>query len=363
MFHDFYKRYERWWPAVFFAFGFAYDVWSLGRIDSLAGILRQTGFLAILALLLGLEVLVAHGRVLIPERVQKLWKYNELLAHFLLGSLLSEYTLFFFKSSSLWSSFLFIGLLVLILVVNEFKRFQGNSAVPARVTLFLICLVSYFAYIVPLVLGFIGPLTFLLSLALAAGLCALGLRWLGGKLMLTEPQARKSFHLQLTLPLVAVITGFAVLYFTRLIPPIPLAVHYMGIFRELKRESGQYVLGYERAGAAFWQPGERTFLMRPGDRPICFVRVFSPHRFKDSIQMRWMVKDASKGWTSTDTIPFSITGGRAEGFRGYTMKSNLRPGQWQVRTETLDGRELGRVYFKIEIAGEELVPDIEYIRQ
>jgi hypothetical protein len=363
MFHEFYKRYERWWPAAFFVLGFVYDVWSLGRIDSLAGILRQTGFLALLALLLGLEILVAHGRVVISERISKLWKYHELLAHFLLGSLLSEYTLFFFKSSSLWSSFLFIGILGLVLVLNEFKRFQGNSAVPARVTLFLICVVSYFAYMVPLILGFIGTLTFLLSLSLSAGLCAAGLRWLGRKLALTEPQARKSFHLQLTLPLVAVIAGFALLYFTRLIPPIPLAVHYMGIFRELKKEAGQYVLGYERAGAVFWQPGEQTFFMRPGDRPICFVRVFSPNRFKDSIQMRWLLKDPTKGWTTTDTIPFSISGGRAEGFRGYTTKSNLQPGQWQVRTETLDGRELGRVYFKIEVAGDEFIPNLEYVIQ
>jgi hypothetical protein len=63
--------------------------------------------------------------------------------------------------------------------------------------------------------------------------------------------------------------------------------------------------------------------------------------------MRWHWKDDARGWTLQDSIPVRIVGGREQGFRGYGVKSNYRPGQWKVQVETTDGREIGRVYFDL----------------
>jgi hypothetical protein len=63
--------------------------------------------------------------------------------------------------------------------------------------------------------------------------------------------------------------------------------------------------------------------------------------------MRWYRKDA-RGWQLTDSIPINIVGGREQGFRGYGLKSNHQPGDWKVEVETTDGREIGRVYFRVE---------------
>jgi hypothetical protein len=54
-----------------------------------------------------------------------------------------------------------------------------------------------------------------------------------------------------------------------------------------------------------------------------------------------------------DSIPIKIVGGRGEGFRGFGMKSNYEPGEWKVQVETQDEREIGRVYFSLEIAPDE----------
>ena len=50
---------------------------------------------------------------------------------------------------------------------------------------------------------------------------------------------------------------------------------------------------------------------------------------------------------TSDRIRIDITGGRQEGFRGYTYKQNYASGEWQMRVETQDGRELGRIYFEV----------------
>ena len=48
-----------------------------------------------------------------------------------------------------------------------------------------------------------------------------------------------------------------------------------------------------------------------------------------------------------------LVGGRVEGFRGFGTKSNYQPGDWKVQIETTDEREIGRVYFNLEIAPDE----------
>ena len=45
------------------------------------------------------------------------------------------------------------------------------------------------------------------------------------------------------------------------------------------------------------------------------------------------------------TVP--IRGGREDGYRLYSMKYNVFAGDWRVNVETLDGRVIGRVNFKI----------------
>jgi hypothetical protein len=68
--------------------------------------------------------------------------------------------------------------------------------------------------------------------------------------------------------------------------------------------------------------------------------------------MRWYWKDNARGWKLHDSIPIKIVGGRDQGFRGYGLKSNYQPGAWKVQVETTDGREIGRVYFDLEMAPE-----------
>ena len=62
--------------------------------------------------------------------------------------------------------------------------------------------------------------------------------------------------------------------------------------------------------------------------------------------MEWWFKEA-RGWKRTDSIPISIAGGRDQGFRGYTVKSAVLEGDWQVRVVTSDQREVSRIYLSV----------------
>ena len=53
------------------------------------------------------------------EFLLKVWPYKTEAIHFLYGSLLSAYTIFYFKSSSFSSSFLFLLILTGLLFLNE----------------------------------------------------------------------------------------------------------------------------------------------------------------------------------------------------------------------------------------------------
>jgi hypothetical protein len=85
-----------------------------------------------------------------------------------------------------------------------------------------------------------------------------------------------------------------------------------------------------------------------------FFRIVSPARFADQVQLRWYWRAGGVvgGWALQDTIPIAIVGGRAQGFRGYGVKANHQPGDWKVQVETTDGREIGRIYFELEIAAQ-----------
>lgn len=53
-----------------------------------------------------------------------------------------------------------------------------------------------------------------------------------------------------------------------------------------------------------------------------------------------------------DRIPLKISGGREGGYRAYSFKQRIDPGDWRVDVESQDGRIIGRVSVTIEAQSE-----------
>src|SRR5579859_1410311 len=166
----YYEKNEHAFDIAAFVGGFLFDIAMLDRIDAWSTIGQQAAYLALIGVIL-LQMFFAEGKpapALNGMPVFKRWyyEYRVALVHFLLGTLLNLYTLFFFKSSSLIVSFAFMGVLVLLLVANDSKRMKAIG-LSFKFALFSLCLLSFCAAIVPVLVGSMGLFVFMLSMLTA----------------------------------------------------------------------------------------------------------------------------------------------------------------------------------------------------
>ncbi len=338
----YYEKNEAVVDVGFFVGGFVFDVFTLSDVDDTVSIVQQLVYLVAIAWLLVVDVFASEQLYTPGKLLNKVWDYRHLAAHFLLGSLLSVYSLYFIKSSSLWASLGFVLVFVGIMVANELS-FVQNGKHFIKFSIFTICVFSFFSTVAPVLLGFVGFVPFLLS-GLATSLMVYGLfRWLNSKNVSDETVQR-----QVVLPGALIITFFTLFYFLGLIPPVPLSIKKIGIYHRIEKSDGVYVLSFSNDWWKFWQSGAQDFKAEPGDKINVFVSVYSPTRFSDSVILHWQYYDKNKGWQTSDRIPLQISGGRKEGFRGFASKQNYSEGQGRIKVETTNGSEIGRIYFDVQ---------------
>ena len=349
---EFVHKHKKWEPLVFFIAGFSFDAMLLHRIDDPLMLIHQAVYLSLCAFVIAWDLfgdvdraevpVTENGRI--PKFFSKLWSYREGVLHFMLGTLLNVYTIFYFKSGTLLSSIFFLILVASLLFLNEVRPKQVPKHI-LRNALFGLCLISYLNVIVSILAGSIGTFVFIGAVVLAATLHSAYAWYLKRKL---DP-AKIRLHVQA--PFFAILVIYSLLYVTKVLPPVPLSVKHIGIYHNVTRVEGGYQLEEHRPEWRFWENGDQTFQANVGDRVFCFVQVFAPHGFHDQLKLRWRFHDPVRGWTVGDSIPLSVSGGREEGFRGFTSKSNYVPGDWRVEVETSDGREIGRIGFTIVTGG------------
>jgi hypothetical protein len=339
---NFYHAHEGACTVALFVAGFLFDTLAVGRIDKPHNIVHQATYLLLCAAFISTELTERFGGYVPPPRFQRVWPYRNGATHFMLGTLLNIYMLFYFKSSSFGTSFLFLAVLAGLLAANELKPFE-SSGTTLRMTLFSLCLISYFTYLIPTLAGAIGWLPFIGTLAASTGCVAA----LFARLKSRVKEPRLVLGRLVVAPYACVALSFAVLYFAKVIPPVPLSLSEIGIYHDVKREGDQFILSELRPRWRFWEKGDQRFLARPGDALYCYASIFSPTRFKERLQVRWLYRDPVAGWEEFDAIPLDIAGGRDGGWRGFTTKTRWKPGAWRVKVETSDRRELGRIDLRI----------------
>jgi len=346
-------------PAVFFLSGVTYDTLTLTRIDRLQDNLLLLLYIVLLGLLIVLTGRLGIAPAETPELehpsglarlLLRTRPYYPMAMQFLLGGLFSAYAIFYSRSASLTSTGIFLGLLVLLLVGNEFLR-DRLSNLRLLVSLYALVCFSFFTFFLPVMAGSIGTWVFLLGagLSVIVTLRVVHLIYKDNR----ERSAREAMGTSVPgIALIGLLVGF---YFLNWIPPVPLSMKFGGMYREVQRQGDRFLLTYDRDWYEVWKRSENPY---PADEPIyCFTAVFAPVALDATVYHHWYFRpDRSKPFTHADKIPIKIVGGREGGYRAYTFKQRLDPGDWRVDVETEDGRIVGRVSVQVEERGERPTP-------
>jgi len=146
----------------------------------------------------------------------------------------------------------------------------------------------------------------------------------------------------------AIFCIFNLLYFLNVIPPVPLSLKDIGIYHSvLHRSDGTYLALYEPAPwYQFWRTTSAEYSSNNGTA-ACFSAVFAPADLQTPIHHVWEYKNAGGEWEERSRISFPISGGREEGYRGWSNKSALVPGEWRCNVETSGGALIGRISFAV----------------
>ena len=346
-------------PVVFFFAGVTYDTVTLTRIDRLLDNLILLLYLMVLGILIVLkgrtDLQKIHGEPVTTGKaahvLDRAEPYYPMGIQFLLGGLFSAYTIFYSQSASLTTTAVFFGVLVLLLVGNEFLH-DRLSSLKLLISLYALVAFCFFTFFLPVLTGIMNWIMVVLGAVLSL---ALALRVL--ELVYQGQTSRARMELvKAGGPAVAVVAVLIAFYFLNWIPPVPLSLKLGGIYHQVEKVDGLYHLTFEKP--AWYQVMKRSDNPFHGDGPAyCFTAVFAPVDLKTIIYHRWQYRmvtpgRSSKGdFSTTDRIPIRISGGREGGYRGYTIKQHVPPGEWRVDVETEDGRVIGRVLFRVEGAG------------
>ncbi len=339
------SKVKRHWMTLSFVFGFIIDNITLNRVDQLFDnfILASYVLLAMIALLL----LYASASHKIQGRKGELArKYAPLLVQFAFGGLLSGMLIFYGRSGAWAQTWPFMTVILLAIYGNETIKDRASRLIYNLAILF-IGLFSYTVLVIPVFTGWMGPWVFV-----GSGLLALFVMYQFVQLLLRiVPNFMAMQMRSIVFTLGTIFCTFNFLYFANIIPPIPLSLKDVGIYHSVVRIGDSiYELKYE-AGRWFepFKNSDDTYHAQANDQIFCFAQVFAPTKLATDIVHVWEFKNPDTGeWEEHASLPYSISGGRSDGFRGYTLIKNYTDGKWRCSVETTRGQVLGRETFVID---------------
>lgn len=340
---EIYEKHERRVGIGLMALGFTVDNLTLSRIDLLFDNLVLFAYLLIAITSIITINAYASGKLQYAF-MHTLHPWLTLPMQYAFGGLFSGFFIFYSRSASFIASWPFLLMLAALLVGNELARTK-YARFTFQITTFYTALFSFSIFYIPVLTKRIGADIFLLS-------GAVSLLGISTVLLLLRNLAYERFQKSqksVIISIAIVFSIFNIMYFTNIIPPIPLSLKAIGIYHSIKRDNSGY---NARAEAPEWyQFYNDTSLIfhRYGNEPIfVFSSVFAPTDLKTPIFHRWSLYDEkSRTWIEKNRLSFSIVGGRDGGYRGYSYKQNVQAGRWRVDVITKRDQLIGRITFTV----------------
>jgi hypothetical protein len=341
-FRELFERYERRASALAIVCGLLIDTFTLHRIDLYLTNILLVFYLVLAAFSIALLNLHEAGRA---RWVSEGLHFSLLVAiQFALGGLFGRFLVYYARSGELFASWPFLLILAVLLVGNEFAR-KYYTLFVLQISLLFLAVFSFLIFFVPILLGKMGAMVFLLS-----GLLSLAVIVLFVAALRFFIPLRVNANLTALIVCVGSVFFFVnFLYYTNIIPPIPLSLSSAGVYHSLVRTPMGYQGSTEKKSWRDLFSFYDQVHLRPGSSLYAYSAVFAPTDFGTSVVHVWQHYDEKKdAWVDVGRVAFGIVGGRDGGYRGHSIKSNITPGWWRVNIQTLDGQIIGRIRFRVQ---------------
>lgn len=334
-------------PLSFFIGGFVWDAITIGKkVDMLDMVIFALYLVAAAVLMYQLAEPTSSARRIgqrllswpwLQTRVSRWpvedWPYW--ILQFLFGSVLSALFILYFKSSSYGLAWVLTLLLGVLLVANEFMESEYRR-LSLCWSMFGLCFILWCNFAFPFLFGSVHAAWFYLSTLLGATVTYV--------LYHRAPR-----HTGRIWPVWLIAGALMLAYRVDMIPPVPLVKQAVVIAYDLEKTSEGYWMTVEKSPWwNFWRVDSDHVHVQPGQRLICFSAVFAPQGLHTKLLHDWQKKVEGR-WVSVSAPGFSLTGGRESGYRGYTYKSKLTPGEWRVLIQTATRQTIAVSNFYVSV--------------
>jgi hypothetical protein len=348
---NWYGKFERPISSLSLIAGFVFDAVTLHRVDTP----WENFWIVAHLLIVGIFIILIHmkergvGDEHNPSKAH-FWFVN--ILQFFFGGILSTYLVFYFRSADILVTWPFIALLAGAFIANESLK-KHYIRLSFQISLFFLSIYSFSIFLVPIVLHRIGPWIFILSGIVSIIFITIFLLLLF-RFVKREFKESKTITIGLIAGICALIN---ILYFTNLIPPIPLSLKDAGIYHSMHRNSdGNYDIIYQDYGWKGYFTLYPDFVETSSSPVYAYSAIFSPKNLNINIIHEWQHYDeVKKVWVTESVISLPVVGGRDGGFRTYSVQSNLASGKWLVNIKTEQNQVIGHLRFTIVRADVESV--------
>lgn len=253
------------------------------------------------------------------------------LVSFFLGTFLAHTLVYYFRSSDVLQVWPIFAVVALSIISNEFLY----GIVP-DILLYFVALTLYILFNVPIFLNKVNNSTFLISILISVVVISI-LTLILQRIFLSK----KDF---LFLIIFSILFPFLILrlYYLNYIPAVPLALGDSGFYSYIQKEvDDKNISSYIKKEEGIIK-AKKFFFLEDSSLNINFLKdsnilyffssIISPADVSATITHVWQRYDETKEqWIEHSRISYDISGGREEGYRGYSNITNLHQGKWKVR--------------------------------
>ncbi|HTL39335.1 MAG TPA: DUF2914 domain-containing protein [Methylomirabilota bacterium] len=340
----FYAKYESLFMPALIIWGFIYHYITFKVIPIDDVLYLVFGYLGLATITIVFMHIYDMGKI--SEWFRYVRLFCPLVLQFALGSVIGGVFIFYWFSGSIFASWPFIVFVIILIIALEiYKHYLENPIVQFG-------LYNFASY---LLLAVALPY-FLTSIDIGLFIAAGWISFLIVAILVFALQKSPSIisrKYRILMVCFLILVAMNIFYFYNFIPPVPLSIRDEGIYHNISRYGNNYIVTAE--AKTFWQKFSfiPTIHLTTDQVAYIYTSIYSPTNLDTDIVQDWQYYDASQTrWISKSKVSYHLVGGRQEGYRGYSYKSNMQSGKWRVYTETPRGQILGRYQFNVEIVTE-----------